>query len=210
MKAWIIWDMLPPIAATRRISTQRPDLVRKLGGFGIAAIIYVGRNGEKLIKITGYPGIRRILNGTRYKLNNVQVVRVGLGTKGINNGIMAGIRWNVYASLAFHSVELIFRDGNDTAKFLGDVTADMAKTIVIAAGTRAAASLILSAAAVSIGGTFIIVAIVLFGTAVALNVIDKEFGMSELIIEKIRDLDRAAPNTSDVLGMHSQLLFKKI
>ncbi|WP_260513994.1 hypothetical protein [Serratia fonticola] len=186
------------------------DLVRKLGGFGIAALIYVGKNGEKLIKITGYPGIRRILNGTRYKLNNVQVVRVGLGTKGINNGIIAGIRWNVYVSLAFRSVELIFRDGNDTAKFLGDVTADMAKTIVIAASTRAAASLILSAAAVSIGGTFIIVAIVLFGTAVALNVIDKEFGISEMIIKKIRDLDKAAPNTSDVLGMHSQLLFKKI
>lgn len=57
------------------------DLVRKLGGFGIAAIIYVGRNGEKLIKITGYPGIRRILNGTRYSLNNMQVIRVGLGKK---------------------------------------------------------------------------------------------------------------------------------
>ncbi|WP_447874165.1 hypothetical protein [Serratia fonticola] len=186
------------------------DLVRKLGGFGIAAIIYVGRNGEKLIKITGYPGIRRILNGTRYSLNNMQVIRVGLGKKGINNSIIAGVRWSIYASLAYRSVELIFRDGNDTAKFLGDVTADMVKAIVIAASTRAATALILTAASVSIGGTFIIVAIVLFGTAVALNAIDEEFGISEMIIKKIRDLEKSAPNTSDVLGMHSQLLYKKI
>ena len=47
-------------------------------------------------------------------------------------------------------------------------------------------------------------------TAVALNAIDEEFGISEMIIKKIRDLEKSAPNTSDVLGMHSQLLYKKI
>ncbi|WP_145564894.1 hypothetical protein [Yersinia aldovae] len=186
------------------------DLVRKLGGFGIAATIYVGRNGEQFIKISGYPGIRKILNGTRYKLNNVKIVQIGLGTSGINNAIVSGARWNIYASFAFRTVELIFSDKYDTADFLGDITADMAKTIIVAAGTRAFSFLIVAGTATSIGLTFFAVAIVLVVVTFSLNEIDKEYGLSEKIIAKIRELEARSPRISDTLGMNSQLLNKNI
>lgn len=186
------------------------DLVRKLGGFGIAAVVYVGRSGEKLIKITGYPGIRRILNGTRYKLNNMQIVKIGLGNTGINNSIVQGMRWNIYVSLAYRSIELIFRDESSTADFLGNITVDIAKTIVMAAGTRAFSSLIVMSAAVSIGATFLTVAVVLVIVTFALNEIDKEFGITDKIIEKIKELELRSPGVADSLGMNSQLLNKKI
>jgi hypothetical protein len=44
-------------------------LVINLKGLGIKAVPYVHK-GVTYIKITGYPSVRRILNGTRYAVNN--------------------------------------------------------------------------------------------------------------------------------------------
>ena len=42
------------------------------------------------MKITGYPSLRRILNGTRYRINHPKVLEVGIGSAGFRNGIMSG------------------------------------------------------------------------------------------------------------------------
>ncbi|EEP93535.1 hypothetical protein yaldo0001_40730 [Yersinia aldovae ATCC 35236] len=64
--------------------------------------------------------------------------------------------------------------------------------------------------AASIGLTFIAVAVILVFFTFALGEIDKEYGLSERIIAKIRELEARSPRISDTLGMNSQLLSKKI
>ncbi|CNK93662.1 Uncharacterised protein [Yersinia aldovae] len=86
----------------------------------------------------------------------------------------------------------------------------MAKTIIVAAGTRTLSSLIMVGTAASIGLTFIAVAVILVFFTFALGEIDKEYGLSERIIAKIRELEARSPRISDTLGMNSQLLSKKI
>ncbi|MGL5422846.1 MAG: hypothetical protein ACRDAJ_07700 [Serratia fonticola] len=186
------------------------DLVRKLGGFGIAAIIYVGRNGEKLIKITGYPGIRRILNGTRYSLNNMQVVQIGIGTKGINHTIIQGVKWSVYVSLAYRSLEFILSDESSTAIFLGSVTSDIAKAIATAAIMRMATPILLGLVVGSIGGAFFVVAIAGALFVGGIEYIDKKFGLTDKIIMKIREVEANTPRASGLLGTNNQLIYNKI
>ncbi|CAI1922614.1 hypothetical protein [Serratia fonticola] len=186
------------------------DLVRKLGGFGIAAIIYVGRNGEKLIKITGYPGIRRILNGTRYSLNNMQVVQIGVGTKGINHTIIQGVKWSVYVSLAYRSLEFILSDESSAARFLGSVTSDIAKAIATAAIMRMATPILLGLVVGSIGGAFFVVAIAGAIFVGGIEYIDKKFGLTDKIIMKIREMEENTPRVSGLLGTNNQLIYNKI
>ncbi|CAI1883383.1 hypothetical protein [Serratia fonticola] len=186
------------------------DLVRKLGGFGIAAIIYVGRNGEKLIKITGYPGIRRILNGTRYSLNNMQVVQIGIGTKGINHTIIQGVKWSVYVSLAYRSLEFILSDESSVARFLGSVTSDIAKAIATAAIMRMATPILLGLVVGSIGGAFFVVAIAGAIFVGGIEYIDKKFGLTDKIIMKIREMEENTPRVSGLLGTNNQLIYNKI
>lgn len=186
------------------------DLVRKLGDFGIAAIIYVGRNGEKLIKITGYPGIRRILNGTRYSLNNMQVVQIGIGTKGINHTIIQGVKWSVYVSLAYRSLEFILSDESSAARFLGSVTSDIAKAIATAAIMRMATPILLGLVVGSIGGAFFVVAIAGAIFVGGIEYIDKKFGLTDKIIMKIREMEENTPRVSGLLGTNNQLIYNKI
>ncbi|HEJ9056877.1 MULTISPECIES: hypothetical protein [Serratia] len=186
------------------------DLVRKLGGFGIAAIIYVGRNGEKLIKITGYPGIRRILNGTRYSLNNMQIVQIGVGTKGINHTIIQGVKWSVYVSLAYRSLEFILSDERSSARFLGSVTSDIAKAIATAAIMRMATPILLGLVVGSIGGAFFVVAIAGAILVGGIEYIDEKFGLTDKIIMKIREMEASTPRVSGLLGTNNQLIYNKI
>ncbi|ATM76391.1 hypothetical protein CRN79_11385 [Serratia fonticola] len=186
------------------------DLVRKLGGFGIAAIIYVGRNGEKLIKITGYPGIRRILNGTRYSLNNMQIVQIGVGTKGINHTIIQGVKWSVYVSLAYRSLEFILSDERSSARFLGSVTSDIAKAIATAAIMRMATPILLGLVVGSIGGAFFVVAIAGAILVGGIEYIDEKFGLTDKIIMKIREVEASTPRVSGLLGTNNQLIYNKI
>lgn len=186
------------------------DLVRKLGGFGIAAIIYVGRNGEKLIKITGYPGIRRILNGTRYSLNNMQIVQIGFGTKGINHTIIQGVKWSVYVSLAYRSLEFILSDERSAASFLGSVTSDIAKAIATAAIMRIATPILLGLVVGSIGGAFFVVAIAGAIVIGGIEYLDKEFDLTDKIIMKIREMEENTPRVSGLLGTNNQLIYNKI
>ncbi|ERK06467.1 hypothetical protein L580_2509 [Serratia fonticola AU-P3(3)] len=186
------------------------DLVRKLGGFGIAAIIYVGRNGEKLIKITGYPGIRRILNGTRYSLNNMQIVQIGVGTKGINHTIIQGVKWSVYVSLAYRSLEFILSDESSSARFLGSVTSDIAKAIATAAIMRMATPILLGLVVGSIGGAFFVVAIAGAILVGGIEYIDEKFGLTDKIIMKIREMEASTPRVSGLLGTNNQLIYNKI
>ncbi|SUP67009.1 Uncharacterised protein [Yersinia kristensenii] len=43
-------------------------LIVDLGGLGIQATMYINHKGTELIKLTGYPGIRKVLNAPVFAL----------------------------------------------------------------------------------------------------------------------------------------------
>lgn len=108
---------------------QAGKIVFTLKGLGVKATQYAYQ-GKLYVKITGYPSLRRILNGTRYRINHPKVLEVGIGSAGFRNGIMSGARFCIWFSACWRLVELVFKSEHDVAALLGNVTMDVAKVIV--------------------------------------------------------------------------------
>lgn len=71
-------------------------IVMEIKGGGVTATEYVGKNGSKYIKLSGYPGVRKYLDATRYLVSNQKILDIGIGTKCIESGIATGQGFALY------------------------------------------------------------------------------------------------------------------
>lgn len=126
-----IWDGAHTARDFTTYLNEANQLAFNFKGLGIAATT-CKYNGVSYIKITGYPSLRRILNGTRYKAQNLQLLDLGIGWRGVAYNIVKGVKFCVYFSLAFRAIELIFKKEYTLVDFFGDVIMDTAKTLVSA------------------------------------------------------------------------------
>ncbi|HCL5278824.1 TPA: hypothetical protein N2G40_002095 [Salmonella enterica] len=167
-----------------------------LKGLGIKAIQYKYR-GQIYVKITGYASLRRILQGTRYQINNPQMLELCIGKAGINGSIISGARFCIWFSMFWHTVELIFKSDHDVAAFIGNITMDVAKIIATIFVTKilvmAGGALVAGAASVGFSitlpiaaGILLIVAIGLVIT-IALAYLDSKYHLSDKLIAVIRE-----------------------
>ena len=185
------------VSATKNLSKlfsyqQAGKIVFTLKGLGIKATQYAYQ-GKLYVKITGYPSLRRILNGTRYRIDHPKVLEVGIGRAGFRNGIMSGARFCIWFSACWRLVELIFKSDHDVAAFLGNVTMDVAKVIVGVFVSRLAGvfysltiSPFIASAAVPVWGQ--IVCVVILGVVIAykLNDLDNQYHLSNKLIDRMR------------------------
>lgn len=165
-------------------------LVLNLNGLGIKAEQYVHK-GTAYIKITGYPSLRRILNGTRYKINHPQILELGLGKMGINAGIVSSARFCIYFAAAQRVVEYIFSTEHEVAAFIGNLTMDVAKIIVTIYVTKIAAAVgtgIATITSIVVPVAVSMVVIVLLGFVVTsfLMGLDNKYQLSDKLITLIR------------------------
>ncbi|AIU71819.1 membrane protein [Hafnia alvei FB1] len=184
------------IAGAKNISklvsyTDAGKLVYRLKGLGIKAIQYQ-YGGQVYVKITGYASLRRILQGTRYKINSPQILELGIGKAGINGGILEGAKFCIWFSLAYRTVQLIFKSDHDVAAFIGNITMDIAKIIVTIFVTKILVA-VSSSLAVTFSvtvpiavGIFAIIAVGFFITW-ALDELDKKYHLSDKLISAIRE-----------------------
>ncbi|MBF4180173.1 hypothetical protein [Lelliottia nimipressuralis] len=127
-----IKDMVDGFHSLNRLTTYynpAGELVRHFSSLRIKATEYK-LQGQTYIKITGYPGLRRILKGTRYGARNVQMIELAIGKRGFFGAIVGGIKCCILFSLAWRGVELIFKSDYTLNDFLVDVPMDIVKTIV--------------------------------------------------------------------------------
>lgn len=160
----------------------------ELRGFGVTATEYVGRNGNRYIRLSGYPGIRRYLNATRYLIDNHRILDIGIGTRGIENGIIGGARFCIVFSAAYRAVELLLKDEYGLTDFFVNLTMDMAKLAVsigVAWGAKTVATGFMVAGSSVVGIAIGVFAIGLF-VSFLLYWIDTEFKISEKIIKHLK------------------------
>lgn len=166
-------------------------IVFTLTGLGIKAVQY-SYGGKMYVKITGYPSLRRILNGTRYRANHPKLLELGIGKAGVQAGIVSGALFCIWFSACWRLVELIFRSDHDVAAFLGNITMDIAKVIVtvfvtkvVVGGVASLATAFSASLVVPIWGEIVIVVVLgLFITSL-LDVYDKNNKLSNMLIESI-------------------------
>ncbi|MEE7570968.1 hypothetical protein [Citrobacter werkmanii] len=184
--------------ATKKLSKlfsyqQAGKIVFTLKGLGIKATQYAYQ-GKLYVKITGYPSLRRILNGTRYRINHPKVLEVGIGSAGFRDGIMSGSRFCIWFSACWRLIELVFKSEHDVAALLGNVTMDVAKVIVsifvsqsVGSALELAVPLLFSSAAVPVWGEIVGVVVLGFIIARSLNEVDKKYELSDKLIACIRE-----------------------
>ncbi|HBE9179402.1 TPA: hypothetical protein ACSTJX_001302 [Serratia fonticola] len=163
-------------------------IVMELRGFGVTATEYVGRNGNRYIRLSGYPGIRRYLNATRYLIDNQRILDIGIGTRGIENGIIGGARFCIVFAAAYRAVELLLKDEYGLTDFFVNLTMDMAKLAVsigVAWGAKTVATGFMVAGSSVVGIAIGVFAIGLF-VSFLLYWIDTEFKISEKIIKHFK------------------------
>lgn len=186
------------VSATKNLSKlfsyqQAGKIVFTLKGLGVKATQYAYQ-GKLYVKITGYPSLRRILNGTRYRFNHPKVLEVGISSAGFRNGIMSGTRFCIWFSACWRLIELIFKSDHDIAALLGNVTMDVAKVTVSVFASRLAGSafrwgvpLLISSAAVPVWGEIVGIVVLGFFIAWSLNEVDEKYELSDKLIACIRE-----------------------
>ena len=187
-------DTYGGIKNIRKLTTHynsSQQLIFRFKSLGIKAFIYKYK-GIEYVKITGRAGIRRILKGTRYAINNPQILELGIGTAGKDAGIISGARFCIWFSMGYRAIELIFKDEYSVIDFVGDITMDIAKVIVTIFVTKILmtagallATLFTVTLSIAVGMIFIVAVGVI--VTVSLDYIDKKYKLSEKLKELIRE-----------------------
>ncbi|MBW5823894.1 PAAR domain-containing protein [Yersinia kristensenii] len=159
-------------------------LIVDLGGLGIQATMYINHKGTELIKLTGYPGIRKVLNAPVFAAKNPKVVDLGIGKYGLNNSIVQGARLTFYVAAAFKTVDYIINDETSLTKFIGSLATDVVKigiSSAIAWGAGVGVGALTGVVAVNL----VVVVGVGLVVSIGLNYLDKKFGFTDKLVEYI-------------------------
>lgn len=159
-------------------------LIVDLGGFGIQATTYFNHKGTELIKLTGYPGIRKVLNAPVFAAKNPKVVDLGIGKYGLNNSIVQGARLTFYVAAAFRTLDFILNDEASLTKFIGSLATDVVK-IGLSSGAAWIGGTIATVFFASALAPVVVAVTVGFIAAVGLNALDEKFGLTNKLIELI-------------------------
>lgn len=165
------------------------NLIREFRSLDIKATEFRAANGKTYIRISGRAGVRRIVTGTRYGANHPTMLNMGIGRQGLKDGIVQGVKFCLVFSFIYRGLEWAFKDEYHFTDFLGNVTVDMAKTAIVAAGSAIVGSLALSVGLFggSIIGVGVIVLLVGLGITAGLEYIDNKYGLSEKLIQYLRE-----------------------
>jgi|GEM_PF-774774 hypothetical protein len=160
------------------------QMVRDLGGIGTRARISV-HNGRQYIIISGYPGLRRALNGTRYAIQHADVVEMGIGRYGIRGSAVSGFRLSCYVSVGIEVLEWFFNDESVWSDLFAGIGVELVKAGIASALGYAAAlavgSVLTFAAAPAIAGAAMVLAI-----GWGLNVLDNHYGIKNSVKAGLR------------------------
>ncbi|WP_075489409.1 hypothetical protein [Photorhabdus namnaonensis] len=198
-KIFEITDPISPYAGNIHDSFDLFNVIGEFKTLGIKATEYVGKDGNRYIKISGYAGVRKIITASRYKASNMKVISMGIGQQGLNSGIVKGMKFSIFFSAAYRTVELMFKDEYSLADFLGNIAVDLAKTVVAAFVSWTIGSLIALTFAAGASVIFVaaVVFIVGFGMTYLLDIVDKKFNISETVINLIRKEMERKPRTPE-------------
>lgn len=157
-------------------------LISQLGSFGIKATTYVNRNGTELIKISGYPGVRKILNAPVFAAKNPKIIDLGIGKYGFAKSVIEGARLTFYVAAAYRTLDFILNDETSLADFIGSLATDVVKIGIVSTITFVVGSVVVTP---FIALNLVIVIGVGFFAAWGLNKLDQKFGVTDKVVEYI-------------------------
>lgn len=157
-------------------------IVSQLGSFGIKATVYVNHKGTELIKISGYPAVRKILNAPVFAAKNPKIVDVGIGKYGLAKSIIEGARLTFYVAAAYRTIDYIMNDETALADFIGGLATDVVKIGIASAVVWGGGMVLITPWIVA---NLAIVVVVGAVATITLNVLDEKFGVTDKVVAYI-------------------------
>lgn len=172
-------------------------LIVELKSIGIVATEYVGKDGNRYIKLSGDPSVRKYLSATRYLINDKKILAFGIGSKGLSSNLLSGAKFGIVFSGAYRAIEWLFKDEYDLVNFFVNITMDMAKLIVATIVINIVGPMVVGSAL--LGGKVIVITAILLligiGVTWFLYNIDEQFKISETIIKNIKSYRNLKPES---------------
>ena len=158
---------------------------------GMKAAVSLNHLGNEIITLSGYSGLRRILTGTRYRLDNPKIVQLGIGKYGLANSIKSGTVLTFYVAAGFRVLDYILNDEVYLTTLIGSLATDIVKIGISSLVAGMAGAIALTAT------SFVAVhlaAVVVVGSlaAFALNELDEHFGITAQVIELLEKAQQEA------------------
>lgn len=166
-------------------------LIVDLGGVSTKAYVkYYG--GKAHIILKGAPGLRQILTGTKYGVQNAKVIAMGLGKQGAINSAKAGGVLTIVLLSAYRIAEYVLTDEVTLSYTIGYLATDVVK-VGIATGASIAAAAAATAFSIAIGplAAAIIVGI---GVSYLLGKIDQKYGLSDKVVQALDEMGEDIDN----------------
>jgi len=159
-------------------------LLRDIGGWNTKVRIST-RNGIEYLILTGYPGLRNQLKGTRYKLENQKLVNLGIGKYGIRGSTVKGFKLSCWVAAGIEVAEWLYSDERIWTDLFGAVGVELVKAgiataVGYAAAVAAGALFTAAAAPVAFGALFV------FVVGIGLNILDNHFGIKNAVKSGLR------------------------
>lgn len=160
------------------------SLIKDLGHDG--KVILKNINGKQYVIFKGLAGNRSIFTGTRYLASNPKIVDMAIGKVGANRAIISGARITIFIVVPLNVLNYILNDRQTMSQLFGITATDLFKV--------GAASAIASLAATTtatlttlVAGPIVVAIVVGIATALALDALDKKFGVTDALIKAIDD-----------------------
>ncbi|RKR54391.1 hypothetical protein C7387_2547 [Yokenella regensburgei] len=184
------------------------QLIMNFKALSIKAVEYKV-NGQSYIKITGYPGLRRILTGTRYGTHHPQILELAIGRRGMFHTIVSGIKYCIVFSLAWRAIEFIFKSDYHLTDFLVDITMDVAKILVSGLVIGAVAGGLVLVTTSIILTTFYFIAAGIISN-IGFNILDENLGISDNLKYEIRRKMHFSNQSINTSSLRESLFFNPL
>ncbi|MCA9704790.1 MAG: hypothetical protein KDK70_02935 [Myxococcales bacterium] len=195
--AWKKWNSIPHSGAAYYSTGSDVVLAGKLAkDFGtMAGRVYFRNYGGKLhIVLKGRPGLREILTGTKYGVNNAKVVSLGLGPVGVRATLQKGGVISIVLLTAYNIIDFVLRDDATLMDLLGQIGSDVIK-VGIATGVSIAAATAVGTAGLIASfalGPLVVAILVGVGTAMVLDAVDNRYQLTQRMKDYLNKAAEAA------------------
>ena len=165
-------------------------LVGDLGAIGTQAYVKT-YGGKPHIILKGSPGLRKILTGTKYGINNPKVVTMGLGKAGAIHAAKAGGLLSVVLLSSYRVVDYFLTDQATLGQLVGTLATDVVKVGIATGASIAAASAVAGAGLTLAIGPIVAVVVVGLLVSVALTALDERYGITDRVIAALDEVSNS-------------------
>ncbi len=168
-------------------ATDDAMLIRKLvRETGIRGRCYFKNyNGKLHVVFKGYPGLRRVLTGTKYGVLHPKVVGLGIGKAGVAKSVKGGTIVSVVLLTVWNIVDYVIRDEATLGQMLGGIAGDVSKALIAGGVGYAAGSAAVALGMTVAAGPLVIAVVVGLGVGWALDALDEKYRFTERLQKQL-------------------------